>query len=80
MNIDSIYNKIIDNLEKAGLTDNVKNLEDLLAKASTGSEALSLTGKYLFDLLKTKSVTHNSIKPLILEYLKYCEINGIAFE
>lgn len=80
MDITELYNTIIERLNKSGYTDVVNNLESLLAAAATGSEALSSTGKYLFDLKKNEFMAYKSIKELIVEYIKYCKKNGIIIE
>ena len=80
MNITEVYNGIIERLNKSGHSDVAKDLEDLLASAATGSEALGLTGKYLSDLKENKFLIYKSIKDLVIEYIKYCKKNGVIIE
>jgi hypothetical protein len=80
MNITEVYNGIVERLNKSGHSEVVKDLDDLLGSATTGSEALGLAGKYLSDLKESKSLIYKSIKDLVIEYIKYCKKNGIIIE
>jgi hypothetical protein len=80
MNINEIYNTIIDRLKEAGQTDKVKELEDLLSSASTASEALGLTGQYLITLKTNEISNNNSLKTLIENYINYCKENGVVIK
>lgn len=80
MDINELYNTIIDRLKEAGQTDKVKELDGLLSAASTGSEALGLTGKYLSDLKRNEFSVYEPIKHLISDYISYCKRNGVIIE
>lgn len=77
MNITALYATIIERLNESGNKDIVEHLDNLVGSAVTGSEGLGLTGKYLFDLRKNNPLVYEGLKPLITEYLKYCNQNGI---
>lgn len=80
MDINIIYNEILSKLTEHGHPEKVTDLQNLLASASTGSEALGTTGKYLKDLKGINTPVYNSIHTLVEEYLDYCAKNGIIIE
>lgn len=77
MDINIVYNEIIEILKESDELATISKLETLLAAAATGSEGLASTGKYLFDLRKNSPKIYESIKEPVAKYLKYCERNGI---
>ena len=77
MDINNIHSTIIENLKVSNNLEVINGLENAMAGASTGSEGLGLTGKYLYDLKKNNPVVYRLIKEEIKEYLTYCKQNGL---
>jgi len=77
MDINIVYNKILDTLT---VSENVKVLTDLKnvdAGAVTGTEALMATGFFLSGLKHNNPLVYELLKEQIIDYLKYCKQNGI---
>lgn len=77
MDINLLYNAIIQTLNESGHKDVVLELEKSSAAASTGSEALMASGFYLANLKTNNREVYFEIQEYIKEYLKYCEKNGL---
>lgn len=80
MDINDIYNKMVDKLRSSNNLDVLKGLENSDAGAATGSEALMATGFYLASLKKINPLAYELIKKQIDEYLKYCKKNGLIIK
>ena len=77
MDINIIYNKIIEKLESSNHSELITELENSSASAVTGSEGLIATGSYLLKLKKDNPLVYNLIEKEIKDYRKYCKQNGI---
>lgn len=80
MDINKVYNEIVDKLKASNNLDVLKELESSDAGAATGSEALMATGFYLSNLKHNNSLIYELIKEQIKEYLKYCKENGLIIK
>ena len=80
MDINSIYSTIIEKLKASNNLEVIDGLENAMASASTDSEGLGLTGKYLYDLKRNNPVVYRLIKEKIKEYLTYCRQNGLIIK
>lgn len=80
MDINIVYNRMIEKLRASNNFDVLEELENSDAGAATGSEGLALTGKYLFDLKYHNPSVYELIKEQIKEYLTYCEQNGLIIK
>ena len=80
MNINTVYNKIIDKFRASNNLDVLVELENSDAGAATGSEALMATGFYLVSLKNKNPVVYELIKEQIREYLKYCKDYGLIIK
>jgi hypothetical protein len=78
MDINSVYNKIIEKLRETNNLDIVEGLERSSMGASTGSEALVLTGNYLSNLKQNNPAIFQLIKEQIMDYFEYCKQNGLV--
>lgn len=80
MDINIVYNKMIEKLRASNNLDVITELENSAAGAATGGEGLALTGKYLFDLKHNNPSVFKLIKEQITEYLDYCKQNGLIIK
>ena len=80
MDINLVYNKIIENLRVSNNQKVIVELENASANASTGSEALMSSASYLSNLKKSNPSVYELIKYLIEDYLKYCKDNGLIIK
>lgn len=77
MDINIVYNKMIEKLRVSGNLDTIRDIENSAIGAATGSESLMLTGGYLVKLKDSNHFVYELIKEEIDEYLKYCRHNGL---
>jgi hypothetical protein len=80
MDINIIYDKMIEKLKESKKLDVIAELENSDAGAATGSEALMATGFYLSSLKNDNPLVYELIKEQILEYLKYCKQHGLIIK
>ena len=80
MDINIVYNKMIEKLKAYNNLDVIADLENSDAGAVTGSEALMATGYYLSSLKRNNPLVYELIKEQIMEYLEYCKKNGIIIK
>ncbi len=80
MDINAVYDKIVDKLKASNNLDVLVEIENSDAGAATGSEALMATGFYLASLKNNNPVAYELIKEQISEYLKYCKENGLIIK
>ena len=80
MDINIVYNKIIEKLRASNNLDVIAELENSDAGAATGSEALMATGFYLSSLKRNNPSAYELIKEQIKEYLNYCKQNGLIIK
>lgn len=78
--ITKLYNRIIRKLEKHNKNVTVSNLKDCTSAGCTGSEILSMTGKYLKDLKVSDSESYKIIRFEIACYLFYCRMQGLLIK
>lgn len=77
MDINIVFNKMIEKLRASNNLGVTAELENSVAGAATGGEGLALTGKCLFDLKYNNPSAYELIKNQIKEYLNYCKQNGL---
>ena len=77
MDINLVYNNIIEKLEASNNQDVIEELQSSLASAATGSEALMSSASYLLNLKHNNPLVYELIKELIKDYQKYCKENGL---
>ncbi|MDR3711323.1 MAG: hypothetical protein P4L51_00785 [Puia sp.] len=77
MDINIVYDEMVEKLKASNNQNVLEELEKSDAGASTGSEALSMTGFYLSSLKRNNPSIYELLKEQIKEYLKYCQKNGI---
>ncbi len=80
MDINVVYNKMIDKLRASNNLEVLTELENSVAGAATGSEALMATGFYLEGLKNKKPLVYELLKEQIKEYLNYCKQNGLIIK
>jgi len=80
MDINIVYNEMIEKLKASNSLDVISALENSAAGAATGSEALMSTGFYLSSLKQNNHLVYELIKEQIKEYLKYCKQNGLIIK
>jgi hypothetical protein len=80
MDINLVYNKIIEKLKASDNLNVVAELENFIASAATGSEALMASAFYLSSLKHNNSSVYELIEEQIKEYLKYCKQNGLIIK
>ncbi len=77
INIDIVYNKLIDKLKTSKYSDVISGIENSSAGAATGSEALMNQGSFLLNLKHSNPLAFEWVEAEINEYLDYCEQNGL---
>jgi hypothetical protein len=77
MDVNIIYNKIVEKLEHSDSKEIITGLENCMASATTGSEALMLSASYLHDLKNNNPKIYTLIKNDVKDYLKYCKLKGL---
>ena len=80
MEINLVYNKIIEKLETLHYHSVVEDLQVVVEGAATGSEALTASGSYLSNLKNNDPLAYMSINELINDYLRYCKSNGLIIK
>ena len=80
MDINIVYNTIIEKLKASNNNDVIAELESSFAGAATGSEALMSSACYLSNLKQNKPLVYELIKEPIEDYLKYCKDNGLIIK
>ncbi len=80
MDINIVYNKMIEKLRGSNNLDVITDLENSAIGAATGSEALMLTGGFLTSLKHNNHFAYDLIKEQIDEYLRYCKQNGLVIK
>ena len=80
MDIDVIYERILEKLVILDELEIIDKLELSSAGAATGSEALMLTGSFLSNLKHNNSYLYTQLKEEIWEYLDYCKKNGLIIK
>lgn len=80
MDIDFIYNKIIEVLKGSNHENIAKELENSIARGSTGSESLMLSTSYLLYLKHSNPKVYDLIKMQVQDYLNYCNQNGLSIK
>jgi hypothetical protein len=80
MDINIVYNKMMEKLRASNNLDVIAELENSDAGAATGSEALMATGFYLSSLKHSNPFVYELIKEQIMEYLNYCKQNGLIIK
>jgi hypothetical protein len=80
MDINIVYNKMVDKLRASNNLDVLSELENSDAGAATGSEALMATGFYLARLKNKNPLVYRLIEKQITEYLNYCQQNGLIIK
>ncbi len=77
INIDTVYNEIIEKLRSTNNFNIIDDLERSSMGAATGSEALMEQGSYLLLLRNNDPDVFTLIEEHINTYLKYCRQNGL---
>lgn len=80
MDINIVYNKILEKLEASNNQKIVTELENSVTGAATGSEALMSSAFYLSSLKHDNPSVYELIKEQVKEYLKYCKENGLVIK
>ncbi len=80
MDINIVYNKIVEKLKTSNNAEVFTGLESSLAGAATGSEALTASASYLLSLKYKNPEAYIMIKDLIKDYLEYCKDNGLIIK
>lgn len=80
MDVNLIYDKMIQKLNGSNNQKTIEDLENLVAHGSTGSEVLLATGFYLANLKCNNPDTYDLIKAEIIAYLNYCKENGLIIK
>jgi hypothetical protein len=78
MDIDIVYNEIVEKLKTTNNQNVLVGLENSLAGAATGSEALMSSASYLLSLKHSHRHIYDLLRDQIKDYLKYCRENGLA--
>jgi hypothetical protein len=77
MDINVVYNTMLEKLRTSNRPDLVTGLEESAAGAATGSEALIDTALYLANLKSTCTSVYELLREEIKQYNEYCRQNGI---
>jgi hypothetical protein len=80
VDINIVYNGIIEKLRAANKIDVITALNNSSAGAATGSEGLVLTGSSLLSLRDTDPIVFDLIKEEVSKYIKYCRKNGLIIK
>ena len=80
MDINIIYNKLIEKLKSSNNLNIIEDLERISAGAVTGGEGLTFTGRYLLDLKENAPSVFLLLEDDIIDYKKYCKRYGITFK
>lgn len=80
MDINLVYNKIIEKLEASDNQNIIAELEKSSAVATTGSEVLMSSASYLLNLKYNNPSVYELIKEQINDYLIYCKENGLIIK
>ena len=73
MDINIVYNKMIEKLRTSNNLNVIADLENSDAGAVTGSEALMATGFYLSRLKHNNPLVYDLLKEEIMGYINYCK-------
>lgn len=78
INIDLVYNKMIEKLKSSNYLDEISGIEKSSLGAVTGSEALMDQGFYLLSLQDSSPSAFKLIQPEVDQYFNYCKQNGLV--
>lgn len=80
MDINIVYNRIVEKLKASNNQNILEELEGSLAGAATGSEALMSSASYLSKLKYNHPSVYELIREQIKDYIDYCKQNGLIIK